>query len=154
MPDSISSQDLNTLIEGLEECQANGVVDPWLLSNGTVIQPLDLLRELRALRQRVAELEQKRDEVLGIIAGIVWSPEGVKVGKPFTALRVLVPDPDATIPESVALRARKPPGRRAAICNNDGYELEVPTGSLAIDPCPQCGELQWRFEPPGRGREE
>ena len=64
-----------------------------------------VVAQVRTLRQRVAELEAERTKVLGIIAGIVWSPEGVKISEPFAALRVLVPDPDALFSDCEALRA-------------------------------------------------
>ena len=49
----IKDKDLNDLIEGLTEYRDNGVVDPWVLSDGTIIQPLDVLIELKKLREEV-----------------------------------------------------------------------------------------------------
>lgn len=46
----IASEDLDALIEGLQQYKDQGVVDPWLLSDGTIIEPLDVLIELQALR--------------------------------------------------------------------------------------------------------
>lgn len=46
----ISGPDLDALIEGLKEYKRRGVVDPWVLSDGTTIEPLDALEELRELR--------------------------------------------------------------------------------------------------------
>ena len=46
----ISNEELDILIESLMVYKAQGVNDPWLLSDGTVIEPLDVLWELRAFR--------------------------------------------------------------------------------------------------------
>lgn len=46
----VKTEDLEVLIEGLQEYKNKGVVDPWLLDDGTVIEPLDVLKELHDLR--------------------------------------------------------------------------------------------------------
>ncbi len=48
----IKDEDLVTLIEGLEEYKAKGVIDPWSLNDGTIIEPLDVLKELYDLRKK------------------------------------------------------------------------------------------------------
>jgi len=53
----ISQENLDVLIAGLEECKAKGISDPWLLSDGTTIEPLDVLKELDELRQQKYEAE-------------------------------------------------------------------------------------------------
>ena len=54
----ITDEMLATLIEGLKEYKAKGVVDPWLLDSGETIEPLDALLELQELRSDVAKLEE------------------------------------------------------------------------------------------------
>jgi hypothetical protein len=51
----VSDQQLALLIESLEAYAKDGVFDPWVLSNGEIIQPLDVLKELAAERARAAE---------------------------------------------------------------------------------------------------
>lgn len=46
----VTDEMLNTLIKGLEEYKEKGVIDPWLLEDGSIIEPLDVLKELRELR--------------------------------------------------------------------------------------------------------
>ena len=46
----LSNKDLDILIEGLQEYKNQGVIDPWVLSDGTKIEPLDILIELKELR--------------------------------------------------------------------------------------------------------
>lgn len=41
-----SDATLETLIAGLEEYKNAGVVDPWILSDGTKVEPLEILKEL------------------------------------------------------------------------------------------------------------
>ena len=48
----IKIEDLDILIESLNEYKKSGVVDPWVLSDDTIIQPLDVLIELRELRNK------------------------------------------------------------------------------------------------------
>ena len=117
---------------------------------------IDLPRMLSEAQARVAEVEAERD---GLASSL--SEAATRAGKNVCRTCRMSPD-DCDVhgeptnhatckrweKEARRLRAHEEPERRVAICNNDGYELEVPTGSLAIDPCPQCGELQWRFEPP------
>lgn len=55
----VSHQDLDTLIEGLEDCKRRGIIDPWMLSDGTTIEPLEVLKELKELRKQIEEYEQK-----------------------------------------------------------------------------------------------
>lgn len=47
----ISDENLNTLIAGLQDYKDKGVVDPWVLEDGQVIEPLEALIELRDLRK-------------------------------------------------------------------------------------------------------
>lgn len=46
----VSDEKLDVLISGLQKFKARGVVDPWVLSDGTVVEPLDILIELKELR--------------------------------------------------------------------------------------------------------
>lgn len=46
----MSDEKLDVLISGLQKFKARGVVDPWVLSDGTVVEPLDILIELKELR--------------------------------------------------------------------------------------------------------
>lgn len=46
----ISDENLEKLIKGLQDYKDEGVVDPWILRDGTIIEPLDVLKELRELR--------------------------------------------------------------------------------------------------------
>ena len=48
----ISDEHLNILIDGLQAYKDDGVVDPWVLSDGTRIEPLEVLKELKQLRQK------------------------------------------------------------------------------------------------------
>lgn len=48
--EKVTNEDLLTLIEGLEEYKSKGVIDPWVLSDGSIIEPLDVLKELYNLR--------------------------------------------------------------------------------------------------------
>ena len=50
MAERISNEALTTLIDGLTEYRVKGIIDPWVLSDGTTIDPLDVLVELRAYR--------------------------------------------------------------------------------------------------------
>lgn len=47
----VSDRNLTLLILGLRAYKEAGVIDPWVLSDGTVIEPLDILVELRSFRQ-------------------------------------------------------------------------------------------------------
>lgn len=49
-PTRVSDEDLDILIESLQEFADKNVYDPWLLSDGRIIQPLDILKELKELR--------------------------------------------------------------------------------------------------------
>lgn len=46
----VSNENLDILIEGLQQYKDEGTIDPWVLDNGTIIEPLDILKELRAYR--------------------------------------------------------------------------------------------------------
>ena len=59
MSHGITDAQLDTLIDGLEAYAKSGVSDPWLLSDGTVIEPLHVLYELRAWRKQGATKESK-----------------------------------------------------------------------------------------------
>jgi len=48
----ISDGDLQLLIDGLTEYKKDGVIDPWLLGDGRIIEPLDVLLELQELRSQ------------------------------------------------------------------------------------------------------
>lgn len=52
MYERISNKNLDSLIEGLEFFKAKGVIDPWVFSDGTKIEPLDVLKELRDWRTK------------------------------------------------------------------------------------------------------
>ena len=54
MSHGITDAQLDTLIDGLEAYAKSGVSDPWLLSDGTVIEPLHVLYELRAWRKQIS----------------------------------------------------------------------------------------------------
>lgn len=47
----ITDEMLATLIKGLEEYKADGVIDPWVLDSGEMIEPLDVLLELQEFRE-------------------------------------------------------------------------------------------------------
>lgn len=47
----ITDKHLHILIEGLQAYKDDGVIDPWVLADGTLIEPLDVLRELSELRK-------------------------------------------------------------------------------------------------------
>ena len=47
----ISDETLAILINGLQEYKNDGVIDPWVLSNGAIIEPLEILKELRGYRE-------------------------------------------------------------------------------------------------------
>ncbi len=47
----VTDEELNNLIVSLKICKDNGVVDPWLMSDGSIIEPLDILLELKELRK-------------------------------------------------------------------------------------------------------
>jgi len=49
---SLTDENLQILIDGLTLYKANGVVDPWVLKDGTIIEPLDVLLELKQLRKK------------------------------------------------------------------------------------------------------
>lgn len=48
---TVSDEHLEALINGLTAYKKDGVVDPWVLSDGTIIEPLDILKELRVWRE-------------------------------------------------------------------------------------------------------
>lgn len=54
----VSDENLEILIEGLEEYKSQGVFDPWVLDDGSVIEPLHVLKELRDLREMIAYSEE------------------------------------------------------------------------------------------------
>ena len=47
----ISDKHLNILIEGLTQYKKEGIWDPWVLEDGTTIEPLDVLVELKEFRE-------------------------------------------------------------------------------------------------------
>ena len=47
MSTKITDKDLETLVDGLQEYENRGVFDPWVLEDGTIIEPLDVLIELQ-----------------------------------------------------------------------------------------------------------
>lgn len=64
----VSSRNLNTLIEGLQSFKDKGVIDPWILDDGTKIEPLDVLKELIFLREAIdyiAIVAMKKNPHLG-----------------------------------------------------------------------------------------
>lgn len=46
----VSDKVLDILINGLASYKAAGIVDPWVLDNGKIVEPLDVLKELKELR--------------------------------------------------------------------------------------------------------
>ena len=52
----ISTEALTILIEGLEGYKQRGIIDPWVLGDGTMIEPLAVLQELRQYRNGCAGL--------------------------------------------------------------------------------------------------
>lgn len=48
----MTDEQLDTLIAGLQEYADDGVIDPWVLDDGSVIQPLDALKELKTYRTK------------------------------------------------------------------------------------------------------
>ncbi len=56
----VTHKNLEILIQGLQEYKDKGVIDPWILDDGTIIEPLDILIELQELRQEIAELIVKK----------------------------------------------------------------------------------------------
>lgn len=49
----VSDENLEILIEGLEEYKSQGVFDPWVLEDGTIVEPLHVLKELQDLRELI-----------------------------------------------------------------------------------------------------
>lgn len=47
----ISDKILSDLIYALKGYKANGIYDPWLMSDGTIVEPLDVLIELQEFRR-------------------------------------------------------------------------------------------------------
>ncbi len=47
----INQNHLDALIAGLTEYKNEGVIDPWVLADGTHIEPLDVLHELDSSRK-------------------------------------------------------------------------------------------------------
>lgn len=50
----LTNENLSHLIKGLKEYKSKGLADPWILSDGTIIEPLDVCIELQKLRQNLA----------------------------------------------------------------------------------------------------
>lgn len=48
---TLTDENLSALIQGLEDYRNAGVYDPWILDNGTSIDPLEVLYELRSFRK-------------------------------------------------------------------------------------------------------
>ena len=48
----ITDENLQIIIEGLEDYKDDGIIDPWVLDNGEIIEPLDVLLELKELRDK------------------------------------------------------------------------------------------------------
>lgn len=46
----VSDENLAILIDGLAQYKQAGIVDPWVLDDGTMVEPLDILIELQELR--------------------------------------------------------------------------------------------------------
>ena len=55
----ISDKVLADLIYALKGYKANGINDPWLLSDGSIVEPLDTLVELQQLRKRIKNARPK-----------------------------------------------------------------------------------------------
>ena len=54
----ISDENLTILIDGLQEYKDKGVVDPWVLSDGSIVEPLDVLKELREAREKAWKYDE------------------------------------------------------------------------------------------------
>lgn len=52
---NVSAKHLNLLIQCLQDYKKRGVTDPWVLDDGTEIEPLSVLTELKALRNAYAK---------------------------------------------------------------------------------------------------
>ena len=48
----VSNKKLHILLEGLQQHKDAGIKDPWVLSDGTKIEPLDVLKDLYDERQK------------------------------------------------------------------------------------------------------
>lgn len=49
----ISQEHLAVLIQSLEDYKGKGIIDPWVLNDGTIIEPLDVLKELKLRRSDI-----------------------------------------------------------------------------------------------------
>lgn len=47
----ITDATLSDMIDSLQAYKDKGVVDPWYLSDGRIVEPLDILRELQEFRK-------------------------------------------------------------------------------------------------------
>jgi len=56
----ISNDNLDLLIDGLLSYKQKGVNDPWVFSDGTKVEPLDVLIELRVLREKIKEMKKEK----------------------------------------------------------------------------------------------
>lgn len=68
----ITDENLQILIEGLTEYKDDGIENPWVLSNGEVIEPLDVLFELEKLRGKQYPTHQPNGQPV-TEAGITFS---------------------------------------------------------------------------------
>lgn len=54
----VNIENLKILIAGLEKYKDEGVVDPWVLDTGEIIEPLEVLKELLASRELVETIKR------------------------------------------------------------------------------------------------
>lgn len=54
---------LDLLIQSLQEYADSGVYDPWFLSDGSTVQPLDVLKELRVYRRALDAIADYGEKV-------------------------------------------------------------------------------------------
>lgn len=48
---NVSNEVLDTLIVSLDQYKKAGIIDPWVFEDGSIVEPLDVLRELKELRE-------------------------------------------------------------------------------------------------------
>ncbi len=66
--EKVNDVDLAILIDCLQDYKKLGVEDPWILNDGTKIEPLDILIELKHLRniRKIKKLVWQLDQDLKI----------------------------------------------------------------------------------------
>ena len=56
--EKITDEKLDVLIAGLQQYKDKGVIDPWVLDDGTQIEPLDVLVELKEAREKAWKYDE------------------------------------------------------------------------------------------------